>query len=77
MFDLNNIFLNTNTKTREVIADMRALKAYQNELTASDYKIIKCYEYSLAGLELPYDVNALHSEREAIREKIRFLEEKL
>lgn len=77
MFDLNNTFLNTNAKTRELIADTRALKAFQNKLSESDYKIIKCYEYSLAGLELPYDINALHAEREAIREEIRLLEEKL
>jgi hypothetical protein len=77
MFDLNNTFLNTNAKTRELIADTKALKAYHNKLTESDYKIIKCYEYSLAGLELPYDIEALHAEREAIREEIRLLEEKL
>ena len=56
---------------------MYALKAFQNKLSESDYKIIKCYEYSLAGLELPYDINALHAERESIREEIRLLEEKL
>ena len=77
MFDLNNTFLNTNAKTRELIADIKALKAYQNELAESDYKVIKCYEYSLAGLELPYDIQALHAEREVIREKIRLLEEKV
>ena len=77
MFDLNNTFLNTNAKTREMIADIKTLQALENKLTESDYKVIKCYEYSLAGLELPYDVQELHAEREAIRERIRELEEKI
>lgn len=75
--ELNNNLLNTNTKIRELVADMKAKKAYENKLTASDYKIIKCYEYSLAGLELPYDIDELHAEREATREEIRKLEEKV
>ena len=68
---LNNDFLNMNAKTREIVADIRALKAYEKDLTDSDYKIIKCYEYSLAGLEMPYDIEKLHMEREKLREKIR------
>lgn len=48
-----------------------ALKA---GLEATDYKIIKCSEYQLAGLELPYDVAALHAERQALRDKINALE---
>lgn len=53
------------------------LEEYKNKLAESDYKVIKCYEYSLAGLDLPYDVTELHAEREAIREEIRTLEEKI
>lgn len=48
-----------------------ALKA---GLEATDYKIIKCSEYQLAGLELPYDVAALHAERQALRDEINALE---
>ncbi|HZK21147.1 MAG TPA: hypothetical protein VFC76_02600 [Oscillospiraceae bacterium] len=40
-------------------------------LKTTDYKIIKAYEYELAGLETPYDISELHTERETIREKIR------
>lgn len=47
------------------------------DLTASDYKIIKCYEYSLIGEELPYDVEQLHIERQAIRDEINRLMEEL
>ena len=46
----------------------------QSQLNETDYKIIKCNEYSLAGLELPYDVSTLHKERQAIRDKINQLQ---
>ena len=52
----------------EQIAELKA------ELDATDYKIIKCSECQLAGLELPYDVAALHAERQAIRDQINALE---
>ena len=46
----------------------------QKQLTESDYKIIKCYEYSLAGVDLPYNIEDLHKERQAIRDKINELQ---
>lgn len=54
----------------------KRLQILNNKLKNSDYKIIKCYEYSLAGLPLPYDIQQLHSEREKIREQIRQLNQK-
>ena len=42
----------------------------QKKLCDSDYKIIKCYEYSLVGLPLPYDLEKLHEKRQAIRDEI-------
>lgn len=56
---------------REEIARLKS------ELSATDYKIIKCSECSLAGVELPYDVAELHAERQAIRDRINELEELL
>lgn len=50
------------------------IKSLKARIASTDYQIIKCYEYSLAGLELPYDIQTLHTEREAIREQIRELE---
>ncbi len=44
------------------------------QLSETDYKIIKCYEYNLAGLELPYDIQELHKDRQDIRDKINQLE---
>lgn len=52
------------------IAELKA------ELDSTDYKIIKCSECSLAGVELPYDVVALHIERQALRDEINELEGK-
>ena len=50
------------------------IASLKSELDATDYKIIKCSEYQLAGLELPYDVAALHAERQKIRDQINALE---
>lgn len=44
------------------------------QLDGTDYKIIKCSECQLAGVEMPYDVVALHAERQAIRDEINQLE---
>lgn len=38
-----------------------------------DWKIIKCYEYTLQGKELPYDLPALMKERQKIRDEINEL----
>ena len=64
-----------NEKLNKLLADIRLKKALELRLAKSDYKVIKCYEYSLAGLDLPYDIEALHAEREAIRDEIRKLED--
>ena len=74
MLNINSELIANNAKVREMIANAKAIKAYEKQLSGSDYKIIKCYEYSLAGLELPYDINELHIERESIRAEIRNLE---
>lgn len=55
-------------KIRAEIADLKAA------LADSDYKITKCYEASLLGQELPYDVATLHTERQEQRDKINELE---
>lgn len=46
----------------------------KDELTATDYKIIKCSEYQLAGQILPYDIAELHATRQALRDRINELE---
>ena len=44
------------------------------QLSASDYKVIKCMEAQLSGEEMPYDIAAVHAERQAIRNQINELE---
>lgn len=50
------------------------INEFKADLESSDYKIIKCFEYSLLNLELPYDLESLHEERQAMRDKINELE---
>lgn len=50
------------------------IKEFQSELNESDYKIIKCNEYKLAELELPYDIEELHKQRQALRDEINKLQ---
>lgn len=46
----------------------------QSQLASTDYKIIKCSECSLAGVELPYDIVELHTARQALRDEINELQ---
>jgi hypothetical protein len=50
------------------------IEKLKTQLTETDYKIIKCSEYQLAGQPLPYDIQALHTERQALRDQINTLE---
>lgn len=42
-----------------------------------DWKIAKHMEYTLLGMDSPYDIEALHTERQAIRDRINVLQEEL
>ena len=55
----------------ELILDIESLKS---ELQESDYKVIKCAEAICLNEELPYNMTALHNERQALRDKINELE---
>jgi hypothetical protein len=46
----------------------------QSELAATDYRVVKSYEFTLAGETPPYDPAALHAGRQAIRDRIGELE---
>lgn len=54
-----------------VFSEIERLKS---ELQESDYKVIKCAEAICLNAELPYDMTALHKERQALRDKINELE---
>ena len=51
----------------ELILDIESLKS---ELQESDYKVIKCAEAICLNAEMPYNITALHNERQALRDKI-------
>lgn len=55
----------------EIQIRIAGLKA---QIDATDYRIIKAYEYSQVGLETDYDLQALHLERQALRDQINTLE---
>lgn len=42
-----------------------------------DWKIAKHMEYTLLGMDSPYDIEALHAERQAIRDRINDFQEEL
>ena len=53
------------------LAEVEELKM---QLQESDYKVIKIAECAACGLPMPYDAEALHSERQALRDRINLLE---
>ena len=57
-----------------LIQNMREIAVLKEQLTETDYKIIKCSEYQLTGLEMPYDIAVLHTERQTLRDRINELE---
>lgn len=46
-------------------------------LSKGDYKIIKCAEAQIVGAEMPYDAAALHSERQALRDRLNEIDAEL
>ena len=62
--------------TAEELMDRRymEIERMKSELQESDYKVIKCAEAMAVGAEMPYDMTALHKERQALRDKINELE---
>lgn len=51
------------------------IRSLKRQLSATDYKVIKCAECQLLGLEMPYDVEVLHAQRQGIRDQINRLEQ--
>ena len=58
----------------QLTAQINDLKA---QIAASDYKVIKTYEYTLLGEQTGYDMEAVHAERQALRDQINVLETQL
>ena len=69
-FEEVQMYVSNPVKSKQTqIAELKA------QLSATDYKVIKCSECQLLGQEMPYDVTALHAERQAIRDQINILEQ--
>ena len=63
--------------SEEELARMERLAEVENlkmQLAESDYKVIKIAECVACNLPMPYDAEALHSERQALRDRINELE---
>lgn len=61
----------------EMMEKKMELSSLEKQLSDGDYKIIKSYEYSLMNIEIPYDMEQLHSERQNIRDRINSLREEI
>lgn len=46
-----------------------------DELSSTDYKVLKCYEASLMGVELPYNIEELYEWRQGLRDKINLIKQ--
>lgn len=64
-------------RQEQMIEIQMQIASLKSQIDATDYRIIKSYEYSLVGLESEYDLTALHEERQALRDRINALEETL
>ena len=53
---------------------MASIESLKMQLAESDYKVIKVAECAAVGEAAPYDVAALHRERQALRDQINALE---
>ena len=65
------------TPTAEEIARQESeqrIWELKDQLAQGDYKIIKCAEAQLTGEPMPYDIEALVAERNAMRAEINELE---
>lgn len=64
-------------KKEDLQAVKNEISSLKKELADTDYQVIKCYEASLLGEEMPYPYKSLIKERQATREKINLLQDKL
>lgn len=61
-------------KVKDTQKIKKEIDALKQKLTDTDYQVMKCYEASLIGDELPYNIAKLHTERQKIRDKINELQ---
>lgn len=61
------------TETNDPVKVSAKIETLKAELTASDYKVIKAYEYSMAGISGEFDARATYLQRQSIRDQINAL----
>ena len=61
----------------EIARKEQEIRNMEAALSNSDYKVIKCMEHQMLDKEMPYDVNELNENRQAIRDQINALEEEI
>lgn len=66
-------------ETQELEQKIRNLEADLSSTASEigDWKIAKCMEYQVNGLEIPYNIEDLHQRRQAVRDKINQLQEEI
>ncbi len=64
-------------KQQQIIQLAAQIDSLKAQIAASDYKVIKTYEYTLLGEQTEYDMEAVHAERQALRDQINTLETQL
>ena len=57
-----------NDEQKEALS--QEIRNLECDLRASDYEVIKAYEYEKCGIKAPYDMDAVHKERQAKRDRI-------
>lgn len=55
----------------------REMVVLECQLRASDYEVIKAYEYFICDIKAPYDMDAVHKERQAKRDRINEIQKTL
>lgn len=60
-------------KKEQLVRDLTE-KLSSSVSSVGDWKVAKCMEYQAMGLELPYDLAQLHTERQAVRDEINALQ---
>ena len=68
------VFVDCISDIDEGVPKSEEIELLKSELQESDYKVIKCAEAMAVGAEMPYDMESLHKERQALRDKINELE---
>lgn len=60
---------------QEIYDKMKSLSDSRSNI--GDWKIIKCYEAKLQGYDMPYDLDELMEQRQAVRNEINTLQAEL